>query len=372
MASKKPALVWNDHLPLAARLRRLQVLLPIGIIAAVSTYAGLFELLLPESVTPWQHFGLEFLIFGIFGAAVTWVTLEWVRRVVAARERAEAEIYELNRRLEARVAQRTRELAEANRELRKRQYELETANAELERLDELKSEFVSLVSHELRAPLSNISGSLELLLGDAPLLSENQRELVTLANEQAARLARLVKSILNVSRIEAGQTVLQLQAFDARALLEGMLAQWQSCDPERRYLLDAPANLPSVWADRDKLEEVLTNLLDNAYKYSEPGTDITVHLHAEGDSMLIAVQDCGKGIEPSELDKIFDKFYRVEQSDARLTYGHGLGLYISVKLVEAMGGELRAESRVDHGSTFFVSLPLAGHTLPARPALAAN
>lgn len=289
-----------------------------------------------------------------------------ILRDVTEREQNEQKVREMNRQLETQVAQRTRELAESNKELRKRQHELEKANDDLKELDQLKSEFVSLVSHELRAPLANISGSLELLLSDANSLTTHQRELVSLANDQVARLARLVRGILNVSRIEAGQTLLQMQAFDITAMVERMCSQWQLCDTDHTYRTEIPGNLPSVWADRDRIEEVLTNLLENAFKYSDPDTEIWVRADTHDDEMVIAVSDRGKGIDPEDLQRIFDKFYRVERGDARKTYGYGLGLYISIKLVEAMGGRLWAESQVEQGSTFYFSLPLAGHAAHAR------
>jgi len=287
-----------------------------------------------------------------------------ILRDVTEREKNALAVREMNRQLETLVTQRTRELAESNRELRRRQHELEKANVELKQLDELKSEFVSLVSHELRAPLANISGSLELLLSDANNLTANQRDLLSLANDQVERLARLVRGILNVSRIEAGQTLLQMQAFDITATVERICAQWQRCDTEHLWIVDAPGNLPSVWADRDRIEEVLTNLMENAFKYSDPDTEICVHCEPRDGEMVVSVSDRGKGIESEDLRLIFDKFYRVERDDARRTYGYGLGLYISIKLVEAMGGKLWADSEMGKGSTFYFSLPLAGHTAP--------
>lgn len=284
-----------------------------------------------------------------------------ILRDITEREQNALQVREMNRLLETQVTQRTRELAESNKELRKRQRELESANAELQELDTLKSEFVSLVSHELRAPLANVSGSLELMLSDVKSLTLHQRELLTLANDQVARLARLVRGILNVSRIEAGQTLLQMQAFDITAMLERMCSQWQLCDPDHTYRTDIADNLPSVWADRDRIEEVVTNLLENAFKYSDPDTEICLRAETRESEMLITVSDRGHGIEPEDLQRIFDKFYRIERGDARQTYGHGLGLYISIKLVEAMGGRLWAESEKDRGSIFYFSLPLAGH-----------
>jgi PAS domain S-box-containing protein len=292
-----------------------------------------------------------------------------ILRDITEREQNALRVREMNRLLETQVAQRTRELAESNKELRKRQRELESANAELQELDTLKSEFVSLVSHELRAPLANVSGSLELLLSDANGLTAHQRDLLSLANEQVARLARLVRGILNVSRIEAGQTLLQMQAFDITVMIERVCGQWQLCDPDHTYRADIVGNLPSVWADRDRIEEVLTNLLENAFKYSDPGTEICVRAETRENEMWITVSDRGKGIQAEDLQRIFDKFYRIERGDARQTYGHGLGLYISIKLVEAMGGRLWAESEQGKGSTFYFSLPLAGHVSAAHSAV---
>lgn len=264
--------------------------------------------------------------------------------------------------LEALVSQRTRKLSEANERLRQKQRELEKANAELERLDELKSEFVALVSHELRTPLTNISGSLQLLLNEdeANPLTPNQREMILLANEQTERLTRLVKGVLDVARVEAGEMPFAFQAFDMVALIARLLEQWRAFDTEHVWIGGTECNLPSVWGDPERVEQVCTNLFDNAFKYSMPQSTIRVTAQATETRMIVSVSDQGKGIVPAELEKIFLKFHRVERGDARQTYGYGLGLYISRKLVEAMGGELGAESRVGHGSRFFFALPLAG------------
>lgn len=484
----------QDPMSLRTRLAWLQRALPLGIVLIVLIYEIVFEFLLHDVMPGGARFVIEILIFGIFGAAVTWFALEWVQRRVAEemaresaaqsqerqlaaitsnsgdailvldndgiirswnrgaelifgyespevvgkhfsillpeslrasgeldylaseianrgfirdyvtqrvakdghtvvvevtrtvlrdesgkmigssailrdvteRERAEAEILELNRHLEALVAQRTQELSEANRGLRWQQRELEKANAELQQLDKLKSEFVSLVSHELRAPLTNISGSLQLLLEpDHSHLGADEREILTLANEQVDRLARLVKGILNVSRIEAGQMQFSPQAFDILGLTDKALSQWSTCDPTHRYRGPTLRNLPSVWADRDRTEEVLTNVIDNAAKYSAEGTEIQVEAQVVNDKLVISVADEGEGISSEELAKLFNKFQRVERGDSRQTYGYGLGLYISRKFIEAMGGQLWGESQPGQGSTFSFSLPLAGHPIPS-------
>ncbi len=349
------------------RLAQLQRALPLAIVTVVLLYEAAFEFVFLDRIGSSTRFALEVFIFGALGAVVTWITLEWVRRYVERdlieREQVQQKIRELNRHLETKVAERTQELSQANEELRHRQQELENANTELLQLDALKSEFVSLVSHELRAPLANISASLQLLLSDddTSQLTSSQREMLSLANEQAERLTRLVKGIMGVSRLEAGQMTLALAAFDILPLINRTLEQWQACATDYVWRGPQTQNLPSVMADPDRVEEVLTNLLDNAYKYSSAGSTVQVNVYPIQDHMVIGVSDQGQGIPTSELEKIFDKFHRVERGDARQTYGYGLGLYISRKLIQAMGGRLWAESEMGRGSTFFFSLPLAGH-----------
>ncbi len=283
-----------------------------------------------------------------------------ILRDVTEREQIQERTRELNRVLEAQVAKRTRELLLANDELARGKRELEKANAELRQLDQLKSEFVSMVSHELRAPLANISGVFQLLLEDErDSLSVNQRELASLANDQVERLARLVKGVLNVSRIQAGEIEFHSQAFDLPELLEKECSRWLASDARHRYVCQASRNLPPVLADRDRVEEVLTNLVDNAAKYSQEGTSICVAAQVCEPEMVVSIRDEGVGVSTEDMKKIFDKFYRVERDDARQTYGHGLGLYLSRQFIQGMGGRLWVESKVGQGSTFFFSLPLA-------------
>jgi PAS domain S-box-containing protein len=283
-----------------------------------------------------------------------------ILRDVTEREQVQEQTRELNRVLEAQVAKRTRELLLANDELARGKRELEKANAELRQLDQLKSEFVSMVSHELRAPLANISGVFQLMLeDDRDSLSINQRELASLANEQVERLGRLVKGVLNVSRIQAGEVEFNLQAFDLGELLENECSRWLASDTRHRYVLQVSSDLPTVQADRDRVEEVLSNLVDNAAKYSSEGTSICIAAQACGAEAVISIHDEGVGVGSEDMKKIFEKFYRVERNDARQTYGHGLGLYISRQYILSMSGRLWVDSKVGQGSTFYFSLPLA-------------
>ncbi len=282
-------------------------------------------------------------------------------RDITERVRTEQANQQLNLELETKVIERTSQLAAATEELRRRNAELEHANAELHKLDELKSEFVSMVSHELRAPLTNINGSIELLLeGDAGCMHPEHREMLQIVAEQSQRLTRLVQGILNVSRIEAGQLVLQPQAFNIMSLIEKVIEVWESRGVANRFERPRGMNLPSVWADRDRTEEVLFNLIDNAIKYSPESATIRVDADANGQQVIVSVSDQGIGIPEEELDRIFNKFHRVDRRDASETYGHGLGLYICRRLVEGQGGQIWVDSVVGEGSTFRFSLPLAG------------
>ena len=286
-----------------------------------------------------------------------------VLRDITERVRAEQAIQQLNLDLEAKVAERTAQLAAATDELRQRNRELEKANQDLQKLDELKSEFVSMVSHELRAPLTNINGSIELLLsGDAPCYDRSHRELLEIVSEQSARLTRLVQGILNVSRIEAGQLILQPQAFNIVMLIEKVIGVWESRGVANQFEHPTAQNLPSVWADRDRTEEVLFNLIDNAIKYSPERAPIRIDAAADDKFVTVSISDRGIGIPLDEVDKIFDKFHRVDRGDTTETYGHGLGLYICRRLVEAQGGEIGVESILGEGSTFRFALPLAGRS----------
>jgi PAS domain S-box-containing protein len=278
-----------------------------------------------------------------------------ILRDITERLASEAAIRELNRDLEARVAARTAELGAVTEALRATNAELLAANAELTQLDALKDEFVSLVSHELRAPLTNINASVELALAAAPPPALEAK--LAIIGQEAQRLTRLVKSVLDVSRIQAGRLVVLPAPAEPAALLRAALAGQPQ---DRPWSLDVAAETPQVLADVDRVAEVLANLLDNAVKYSAPGLPVALAARPLGPGeVLFSVTDRGVGIPPEELARVFERFHRVERHDARATYGHGLGLYIAQRLVEAQGGRMWAESVPGAGSTFLFTLPVA-------------
>lgn len=342
---------------LVRNLSLLQRGLPLIIFLVVVTHQT-FHVLVMDEWPVWIRLLSGIGIYGLIGPFVTWWTLRWIMDQILEKEEAERKILQLNRELEARVAQRTEELARAYEELRERNRALEAANEELKELDQLKSDFVSMVSHELRAPLTNINGSIELMLSDENMDPETQRAMLRIIAEQTARLTRLVQGILNVSRIEARKLEIHPEVVFIHPVLEKVVRE--IAQATERHVFELPDRiLPPVWADPDRLQEILSNLLDNAVKYSPDGGTIRIDAQVLGDRMVISVSDPGLGIPPRELDKIFEKFHRVDRGDARTTYGHGLGLYISKRLVEAHGGDIWVESELGRGSTFHFTLPLA-------------
>lgn len=288
-------------------------------------------------------------------------------RDITARKRAEEQVRQLNRELEQRVTKRTRQLLDALQQLQDRAAELERANEELTELDHLKSEFVSMVSHELRAPLTNINGSVELLMSDTDL-EPGQRAMLHIVRDQTQRLTRLVQGILNVSRIEAGRLTLHQESVDVGYVINRAAKNTRGATP-RLIEVDLPPYPLLAWADMDRVEEVLVNLMDNALKYSPPDAPVRVTGYITGRQVVVAVSDRGSGIPRDQLDRIFEKFHRLEQGDNRETYGHGLGLYIARGLVEALGGRIWAESAPGRGSTFYFALPQA-YERDAVPGLA--
>ena len=266
---------------------------------------------------------------------------------------AESEVRQINLELEQRIAQRTKSLELANQELRR-------ANAQLQELDKMKSEFVSMVSHSLRAPVTNINGAIELLSqAEASGDNEGRDELVQIIEVESARLTRLVQGVLTVSRLEGGKFQLKREAVDIQAMCRNIVQNVDATTESHSFSFSCPDDLPSVWADGGCTEDVVVNLVDNAVKYSPAGASIVVELKEQEHYVVASVTDQGLGIEENELDRIFERFHRVDGSDSGATGGYGLGLYISKRLVEAQGGTIEARSILGQGSTFSFSLPIA-------------
>ncbi len=273
-----------------------------------------------------------------------------VRDITKARK-AQEEIRRLNIDLERKVEERTHSLQAAY-------HELEQKNIELQQLDRMKSDFVSLVSHELRAPVTNVNGGLELILV-APDLSPAHRKILATIRQQSTRLTTLVESILDITRLEAGRMPLRLGPLAISPVLRNVAREMVDRAPNHHFIWPDTINFPLLWADEDRLVDILFNLLDNAAKYSEAGSTIQVGVSHQADYALFTVNDWGHGMTAAEQVHIFDKFYRADTRDAREVYGQGLGLYLAKKLVEAQGGQINVTSQPGQGTQFGFTLPLA-------------
>jgi signal transduction histidine kinase len=228
-------------------------------------------------------------------------------------------------------------------------------------VDRLKTDFVSTVSHELRTPLAAIYGAaLTLQRGDLHLEETQRGGLLDVIANEADRLARIVNDILWASRLDAGTMTLTIESCDAGALARQVVDAAAQYAPEPiRLELDVPADLPPVAADADKIRQVLTNLIDNAVKYSPDGGRVLLALERVGRGLRFAVRDEGLGIPPGERERVFEKFYRLDPNLTRGVGGTGLGLYICRELVHRMHGSIWVESEGRDGSTFVVELPVA-------------
>jgi len=275
-----------------------------------------------------------------------------ILRDVTERKRREQEIRRLNASLNEQVAERTRELAEKVNQLAR-------ANADLQKLDRMRSEFVSLVSHQLRAPLTNMHGAVEHIEANCNAINPTCTRMLTILNQQVDRLNRLVLDVLNAARIESGEFVLHAEPISVLPIVQQVVDQIRARTINRPFNLPTKPGLPLVFADRDRVAEVLANLLDNADKYSAAGKAVSVEARADQVEVILSVQDFGPGLPPDDLERVFDKFYRADSSDSQAAYGYGLGLFVCRQLIEAQKGRIWAENHPGGGAIFSFTLPVA-------------
>jgi PAS domain S-box-containing protein len=228
-------------------------------------------------------------------------------------------------------------------------------------VEQLKSDFVSTISHELRTPLAAIYGAALTLQRNDVRLEESQRTgLLDVISGEADRLARIVNDILWASRLDSGQMGVAIVSCDAAELTTNVIEALRAHAPVHvEVVVDAPPGLPQVAADPDKLRQVLTNLLDNAVKYSPDGGSVRIALGQSGNRIRFRIEDQGLGIPPTEQARIFEKFFRLDPNLTRGVGGTGLGLYICRELVDRMDGRIWVTSDGRRGSTFTVELPVA-------------
>lgn len=229
-------------------------------------------------------------------------------------------------------------------------------------LQQAQTEFVSTVSHELRTPLTSIKGFADTILraGDR-LDAAQQRRYIGIIKDQADRLARLVEDLLAVSRLEARKLQFTIRAIDLSEAIHRVTRNLMEKARNHKLVTKIPNGLPPVWADADRLEQILTNLIDNAIKYSPPDTTVTIEARETNGQpafVEISINDEGGGIPEEHLGEIFNKFSRLDNPLVRQTEGTGLGLYITKSLVVALGGSISVTSQ-PKSTTFTVKIPAA-------------
>jgi PAS domain S-box-containing protein len=264
---------------------------------------------------------------------------------------ARADLEALNVELEEKVQDRTSELERTVAEL-------EDLLEELKVLDRMKTEFVALVSHELRAPLTNIRSGIEVILHKDKGVTSSVREALDLVQAETQRLSRFVETILDLSSLEAGRFPLQLTELAVEVIASKVNNWFIETGYSERLNLQFPQDLPVAIADEHALESVLFHLIDNALKYAPEG-EIVVEGWAEADKVYVAVADSGPGIHPDERERIFEMFHRGDTSDSREVYGYGLGLPMVQRLIGIMNGGIRIEESPSGGARIVFWLPQA-------------
>jgi signal transduction histidine kinase/DNA-binding response OmpR family regulator len=237
---------------------------------------------------------------------------------------------------------------------------------------DMKNEFVSTVSHELRTPLTSIKGYVDLILdGSAGDINEMQEEFLGIVKENSDRLVELINEMLDISRIESGRVHLKVEPLKIAESIDGAVDTFRAVLSQTGRSIDVrvPEHVPLVVADRDRVGQVLINLISNAIKYSPGGGEVTISATHAGDHVTVSVRDRGLGISREDQKRLFTKFYRVDTAMTREIGGTGLGLSICKTIIELLGGEIGCKSKPGQGSTFWFSLPVASDEMVRMPSL---
>jgi signal transduction histidine kinase len=257
----------------------------------------------------------------------------------------------LNEQLENKVEVRTHELSEMVDHLAE-------LNEELKELDTMKTEFVALVSHELRAPLTNIRTGLEVVLDGSRGIESGTRKSLDLILTETDRLGEFVETILDLSALEAGRFPIQLRPLSLQEVIREVYSSFEKQEGGERIRLSVLEDTPYVLADDQGVRSVLYHLLDNAIKYTSKG-DIILSTSSDKDRVTTAISDSGPGIPVEEREKVFDMFYRMDSRDSRAVYGRGLGLNLARRFLEVMDGGIEIAQSKSQGTEVRFWLPVS-------------
>ena len=221
----------------------------------------------------------------------------------------------------------------------------------------IQDEFIATVSHELRTPLTSIRGFSQTLLASWDKIDdENKKKFIKIIEEQSNRLIHLVENVLSVSKMNASSEV--LKKVDVNEVIKRIIPMFTEQYKTRKFVQKLNSNLPPARLDEDKFQQILTNLIDNAAKYSTDGKTVTISTELVENFVEMKITDEGVGIKKEDFDKVFKKFSRLENHLTSTTQGNGLGLYITKQLVENMGGQISFTSEINKGTTFKVLMPV--------------
>lgn len=229
------------------------------------------------------------------------------------------------------------------------------------RLDKLRKDFVANVSHELRTPLAMLQGYSEALIDDIADTPEVRKEIAEVINEESQRMGRLVRELLDLARMEAGHLELDIHQLSLSIFVHRVLRKFQTIAKEQQVQLksEMPPDLPTVYWDEDKIEQVLTNLIDNAIRHTPADGTVKLEIHTEDDQVILSLQDTGCGIPEEDLPFIFERFYKADKARTRgQSGGTGLGLSIAKHIVTAHQGKIEVMSQIGKGTTFIITLPI--------------
>jgi signal transduction histidine kinase len=340
----------TDYTIIQRRVRWLRFALPI----TMGLMALAFEV--------WEHWlegepwldpiwVTEVFIFAVAGPLAFFLGLTYVEHLLLKLHKAHVDITLLNQDLEQKVAARTAEL--------------EQANTRLQELNQMKSDFVSLVSHELRAPLATLNGGLEVALQHQAQIPARAQRILQLLLGETARLTEFVQTILDVGQLEAGKLRVHCGPAALKPLLRQAVDVTLGADAAR-VVWRVPADVPPIWIDETYTEEIIRNLLRNAQKYTPPGSPIELKATVEQNALSLCVTDYGPGIPPERQAQVFERFGRWPQENGGSDQprGWGLGLYFAHMLLARQGGSLSLQSPAHAdadapGCRFVLRLPLA-------------
>jgi len=354
----------------------------ICIAAFVSSMLLAYHGLLPDTMLFPQHRWVMYdpdytaaviLVVGVGGMLVFSLTFgtfaDALRRKTEELRESNARLQQAAERLQGHRDELEREVERRTGDLRTALCHLRSAHEELKRMDQLKTNFLANVSHELRTPLTSIRSFAEILLRFPDEESTQREEFLQIVVTESDRLTRLIDDVLDITKIESGHMEWSFSSVELPSLLSFCLRTMTPLAEEKglSLRLQVPANLPPVHADRDRVAQVLNNLLANALKFTASGR-ITVGAAVGDEQVRVYVSDTGPGIPEGEREQIFKKFHQIGEGLTAKPRGTGLGLAISAEIIAAHGGRLWVDSAPGSGSTFHFTLPVAGREPAPQPA----